>query len=179
MKETLVPCTQGLANTGVPFGLDLPHGLQKHKKTSKFALFSLCWFLASKPHCTRIFSLGGARKCGYVLWPHTSACNPAILSWPYFLWPRNPSPVGVKMPHKLRNPGFQTVARLGSRWDTHWKRDLEWRQPPRIFLVGRTYRPAGRLFYTSVLSANCLYSNRSPDAGQFFFTFPRKSQKVV
>jgi hypothetical protein len=39
MKETLLPCTQGLANTGVPFGLDLPHGLQKHKKTSKFALF--------------------------------------------------------------------------------------------------------------------------------------------
>jgi hypothetical protein len=26
MKETLIPCTQGLANTGVPFGLDLPHG---------------------------------------------------------------------------------------------------------------------------------------------------------
>jgi hypothetical protein len=26
MKETLIPCTQGLANAGVPFGLDLPHG---------------------------------------------------------------------------------------------------------------------------------------------------------
>jgi hypothetical protein len=42
MKETLLPCTQGLANTGVPFGLDLPHGPQKHKKPSKFGTFSLC-----------------------------------------------------------------------------------------------------------------------------------------
>ena len=39
MKETLLPCTQGLANTGVPFGLDLPHGPQKYKKTSKFNTF--------------------------------------------------------------------------------------------------------------------------------------------
>jgi hypothetical protein len=47
MKETLIPCTQGLENTGVPFGLDLPHGPQKHKKTSKFGNFLLCWFLAN------------------------------------------------------------------------------------------------------------------------------------
>ena len=39
MKETLLPCTQGLANTGAPFGLDLPHGPQKHKKNSKFDTF--------------------------------------------------------------------------------------------------------------------------------------------
>jgi len=45
MKETLLPFTQGLANTGVAFGLELPHGHQKHKKTSKFDTFSLCWFL--------------------------------------------------------------------------------------------------------------------------------------
>ena len=41
MKETLLPRTQGLANTGVPLGLDLPHGHQKHEKPSKFGTFSL------------------------------------------------------------------------------------------------------------------------------------------
>ena len=44
MEETLLPCTLGLANTDVPFGLDLPHVPQKHKKTSKFGLFLLFGF---------------------------------------------------------------------------------------------------------------------------------------
>ena len=43
-KKTLLPCTQGLANTGVPFGLDLPHVPQKCKKTSKFGTFPLFGF---------------------------------------------------------------------------------------------------------------------------------------
>jgi hypothetical protein len=45
MKETLLPGTQVLANAGVAFSLELPHGHQKHKKTSKFDTFLLCWFL--------------------------------------------------------------------------------------------------------------------------------------
>jgi hypothetical protein len=49
MKETLLPCTQGLANTGVPFGLALPGGpLQKHKKTPQnwdFSTFLVCLWL--------------------------------------------------------------------------------------------------------------------------------------
>ena len=63
MKETLLPCTQGLVNTGVPFGLDLPHGPQNHKKTSKFDAFSFFWFLGRKTQCTRILFSG----CGCVL----------------------------------------------------------------------------------------------------------------
>jgi len=45
MKETLLPGTQGLANTGVAFSLELHHGHHKYKKTSKFDTFSLSWFL--------------------------------------------------------------------------------------------------------------------------------------
>jgi len=40
-KKTLLACTQGLANTSLPFGLDLPHGHQKQEKPSKFGTFSL------------------------------------------------------------------------------------------------------------------------------------------
>jgi hypothetical protein len=45
MKETLLPCTQGLANTGVLFGLDLPRGPEKHKKPPKLGLFHFLGFL--------------------------------------------------------------------------------------------------------------------------------------
>ena len=45
MKETLLPGTQGLANTGVAFSLELHHGHHKYKKTSKLDTFSLSWFL--------------------------------------------------------------------------------------------------------------------------------------
>ncbi len=41
MKETLPPCPQGLANTGVPFGLDLPRGPLKHRKPPKLVLFHI------------------------------------------------------------------------------------------------------------------------------------------
>jgi hypothetical protein len=44
MKETLLPCIQGLENTGVPFGLDLPHGPQKHRKPPKLGLFYFLGF---------------------------------------------------------------------------------------------------------------------------------------
>ena len=48
MKETLLPCTQGLANTGVPFGLDPPHEPQKHKKPPKLGLFHSLGFCVKK-----------------------------------------------------------------------------------------------------------------------------------
>jgi hypothetical protein len=67
MKETLLPCTQGLANTGAPFGLDLPRGPQKHKKPPKLALFHFLGFLCQKRHSSRFISSGGVRKCGRFL----------------------------------------------------------------------------------------------------------------
>jgi hypothetical protein len=63
MKETLPPCTQGLANTGVPFGLDLPHGPQKHRKPPKLVLFHYLGFQRQKRHSSRFISSGSVRKC--------------------------------------------------------------------------------------------------------------------
>jgi hypothetical protein len=59
MKETLLPCTQGLANAGVLFGLDLPHGPQKQKKPAKLVLFHILRFFCQKKHYTRYISSGG------------------------------------------------------------------------------------------------------------------------
>ena len=58
MKETLPPCTQGLANTGVPFGLDLPHGPQKHIKTPKLVLFHFLGFQRQKDTPLDLFLQG-------------------------------------------------------------------------------------------------------------------------
>ena len=55
MKETLLPCNQGLGNTGVPFGLDLPHVPQKYKKTSKFGTFPLFSFKGKKRNVLDFF----------------------------------------------------------------------------------------------------------------------------
>ena len=63
MKETLLPCTKGLANTGFTFGLDLPHGPQKHRKPPKLGLFNILGFLCQKGHSSRFISSGGVRKC--------------------------------------------------------------------------------------------------------------------
>jgi hypothetical protein len=50
MKETLLPGTQGLANTGVAFSLDLPHGPQKHRKPPKLVFFHYLGFQRQKRH---------------------------------------------------------------------------------------------------------------------------------
>jgi hypothetical protein len=63
MKETLLPCTKGLANTGFTFGLDLPHGPQKHRKPPKLGLFNILGFFCQKRHSSRFISSGGVRKC--------------------------------------------------------------------------------------------------------------------
>jgi hypothetical protein len=48
MKKTLLTCTQGLANAGALFGLDLPRRPQKHKKPTKLALFHFLVFFVKK-----------------------------------------------------------------------------------------------------------------------------------
>jgi len=62
MKETLLPCPQGLANTGVLFGLDLPRGPQKHKKPPILGLFHFLGFLCQKRHSPQFISSGGVGK---------------------------------------------------------------------------------------------------------------------
>jgi hypothetical protein len=66
MKETLLPCTQGLANAGVPFGLALPRGPQKHKKSPKLGLFLFLDFCVKKGTALDFFLqgvLGSAIAC--------------------------------------------------------------------------------------------------------------------
>jgi hypothetical protein len=58
MKETLPPCTQGLANTGVPFGLDLPHGPQKHRKPPKLYFSTFLVFYVKKDTHLDLFLQG-------------------------------------------------------------------------------------------------------------------------
>ena len=71
MKETLVPCTQGLANTGVPFGLDLPGGPQKHKKPPNWDFSTFLVFYVKKDTPLDLFLQGvlesGIASCDLTL----------------------------------------------------------------------------------------------------------------
>ena len=58
MKETLPPCPQGLANTGVPFGLDLPHGPQNTESLQNWDLSTFLVFYVKKDTHLDLFLQG-------------------------------------------------------------------------------------------------------------------------